>query len=193
MSRYLAIGMILACLALVVEGMFGHSWRTHEGMNPGDDRLHGSHYGLHEVYYSVDGDLGAPLEYSNACATSDSAYEPMCDMESAGRTTTNILWVVIAIGSIAILLSLLNPGKTWVATLLMGAAGILALAAVVVWYTMHDQTYIADEVSLGLNAYMTIVGGILGILGAGMYKLIARVPFRKRNLDNSLAGGKNRV
>jgi len=62
-----------------------------------------------------------------------------------------------------------------------------------VWYTMHDQTYIADEVSLGLNAYMTIVGGILGILGAGMYKLIARVPFRKRNLDNSLAGGKNRV
>jgi len=25
---------------------------------------------------------------------------------------------------------------------------------------------------LGLNAYMTIVGGILGILGAGMYKLI---------------------
>jgi len=44
--------------------------------------------------------------------------------------------------------------------------GILALAAVVVWYTMHDQTYIADEVSLGLNAYMTIVGGILGILGS---------------------------
>ena len=172
MSRYLAIGMILACLALVVGGMFGHSWRTHEGMNPGDDRLHGSHYGLHEVYYSVDGDLGGPLEYSNACATSDSAYEPMCDMESAGRTTTNILWVVIAIGSIAILLSLLNPGKTWVVTLLMGAAGILALAAVVVWYTMHDQTYIADEVSLGLNAYMTIVGGILGILDAGMYKLI---------------------
>jgi len=36
----------------------------------------------------------------------------------------------------------------------------------VVWYTMHDQTYIADEVSLGLNAYMTIVGGILGILGS---------------------------
>ena len=43
---------------------------------------------------------------------------------------------------------------------------------VVVWYTMHAQTYIADEVSLGLNAYMTIVGGILGILSAGMYKLI---------------------
>jgi len=40
-----------------------------------------------------------------------------------------------------------------------------------VWYTMHDQTYIADEVSLGLNAYMTIVAGILGILGAGIYKL----------------------
>ena len=169
--QYLAIGMILACLALVVWGMFGHSWRTHEGMNPNDDRLHGSHFGLHEAYYSVDGDLGDPLEYSNACATSDSAYEPMCDMESAGRTTTNILWVVIAIGSIAILLSLLNPGKTWVVTLLMGAAGILALAAVVVWYTMHDQTYIADEVSVGLNAYMTIVAGILGILGAGMYQL----------------------
>jgi len=44
-----------------------------------------------------------------------------------------------------------------------------------VWYTMHDQTYIADEVSLGLNAYMTIVGGILGILSAGMYKLIGSV------------------
>ena len=58
------------------------------------------------------------------------------------------------------------------ADVLLGAAGILALAAIVVWYTMHDQTYIADEVSLGLNAYMTIVGGILGILSAGMYKLI---------------------
>ena len=169
--RYLAIGMILACLVLVAWGMFGHSWRTHEGgEHPSDDRLHGSHYGLHEVFHSVDDDMGDPLVYADACATSDSAYEPMCDMESAGISTMNILWVVIVIGSIAILLSLLMPGQTWVVTLLMGATGMLALAAVVVWYTMHDQTYIADEVSLGLNAYMTIVGGILGIVGAGMYK-----------------------
>ena len=169
--QYLAIGMVLACLALVVWGMFGHSWRTHEGMNPNDDRLHGSHFGLHEAYYSVEGDLGDPLEYSNACNTSDSAYEPMCDMESSGELTSQILWVAIAIGSVAILLSLLNLGNTWITTLLMGAAGVLALAAVVVWYSMHDQTYIADEVPLGLNAYLTIVGGILGILGAVTNKL----------------------
>ncbi|HIF04702.1 MAG TPA: hypothetical protein EYQ80_04720 [Candidatus Poseidoniales archaeon] len=119
-----------------------------------------------------DGDAFA-MSYSDLC--DDTEDDDTCDAASAGTAGSITLWIAVAAGlgaTILIIFNVFGIGALPVDTQKLGmiagiAAGALAGIAVLVWYLMLPDT---DDMTLGLNVWLTITGAVTGIVAGVLAK-----------------------